>query len=210
MTLSLAARMVIVSPNWDKSRRTRCSSRLGSCKISTYNTENIFLPTVSVALYSVSGMARCSSSIVISFRSYSLTLSRSVASNVNLTVSGLVAAAVDTEGYYLEAGISPKVKSPVMMSSLAAHRSTRAKLSMSTPSDTARSHLYESNLKYFSVPSNIFTTRITHSSASRVTETRQTWAASMAWSLMPASLQSQVPCLQVESVWMVQERDRAE
>ena len=97
MTLSLAARMVIVSPNWDKSRRTRCSSRLGSCKISTYNTENIFLrPTVSVALYSVSGMARCSSSIVISFRSYSLTLSRSVASNVNLTVSGLVAPAVDT------------------------------------------------------------------------------------------------------------------
>ena len=163
-------------------------------------------------MYSVSGMARCSSSIVISFRSYSLTLSRSVASNVNLTVSGLVAAAVDTEGYYLEAGISPQVKSPVMMSSLAAHRSTRAKLSMSTPSDTARSHLYESNLKYFSVPSNIFTTRITHSSASRVTATRHTWAASMAWSLMPASLQSQVPCLQEESVWsrrMVQGRDRA-
>ena len=50
-----------------------------------------------MAVYSVSGMARCSSSIVISFRSYSLTLSRSVASNVNLTVSGLVAAAVDTE-----------------------------------------------------------------------------------------------------------------
>ena len=109
--------------------------------------------------------------------------------------------------YYLEAGNSPQVKSPVMMSSLAAHRSTRAKLSMSTPSDTARSHLYESNLKYFSVPSNIFTTRITHSSASRVTATRHTWAASMAWSLMPASLQSQVPCLQEESVWMVQGRE---
>ena len=64
---------------------------------------------MSVALYSVSGMARCSSSIVISFRSYSLTLSRSVASNVNLTVSGLVAAAVDTEMkcimYYLVMGI---------------------------------------------------------------------------------------------------------
>ena len=116
------------------------------------------------------------------------------------------------EVYYLVAGNSPLLKSPVMMSSLAAHRSTRAKLSMSTPSDTARSHLYESNLKYFSVPSNIFTTRITHSSASRVTATRHTWAASMAWSLMPASLQSQVPCLQEQSVWsrrMVQGRDRA-
>merc|ERR1712172_453930 len=65
-----------------------------------------------------------------------------------------------------------------MMSSLAAHLITLLMLSMSTPRLTALSQLNLSN-----------------PSASRLTDTRQTWAESMDWSLRPEASQSQVPCL---------------
>merc|ERR1712154_628848 len=61
---------------------------------------------------------------------------------------------------------------------LVAGLNTLLMLSMSTPRDKSLSHLY------LSTPS-----------ASSDTDTRQTWAESMACSCIPFSAQSQVPCL---------------